>query len=335
MKTNKYIAVVGSGWRAFTWYNIIEKMPGVRLATVVCRNAEKAEKIKQTYPQARVVSDISEIKNADHVLLCVNKASNVDVAENLLAKGFSVFCETPAGITPDEREKLKKYVGKEFQITEQYPLRPRLAAIKKLCEKGYFGKVHTVEVSCCHSYHAAAVVRAFLQTEKNLPEITKIAINDEYYESDGRNGKKPPELKEHKRVMALLDFGDRRAIYDFSHAQYFSRIRSERFAVKGTAGECVDGKGHTLKNGSELPFEIMPVFSGVDCGLHAPELEKIVCDGEILFENPFIGCRFSEEEIAMASWLNEAIKSFDEDKPIYPASEGAIDSSIAAEIENV
>ena len=182
-----------------------------------------------------MVADIEQIESADHVLLCVNKASNVSVAESLLARGYSVFCETPAGFTVSEREKLKQYVGKEFQITEQYPLRPRYIAIKKLAEKGYFGKVHTVEVSCCHSYHAAALIRAFLQTQKKLPEITKTLVNDEYYESNGRNGKKPPELKAHQRVMALLDFGDRRAIYDFSHAQYFSLIRSERFAVKGTA----------------------------------------------------------------------------------------------------
>ena len=42
----KSIAVVGSGWRAFAWFTIINVMPGVTLKTVVCRNAEKAERIK-------------------------------------------------------------------------------------------------------------------------------------------------------------------------------------------------------------------------------------------------------------------------------------------------
>ena len=178
MKNKKNIAVVGAGWRAFTWYNIIDKMPGVTLSEIVCRNAEKAEVIKKMYPHARIINAVKEIEKADHVLLCVNKASNVSVAESLLACGYSVFCETPAGFAVSEREKLKQYVGKEFQITEQYPLRPRYIAIKKLAEKGYFGKVHTVEVSCCHSYHAAALIRAFLQTQKKLPEIIKTLIND-------------------------------------------------------------------------------------------------------------------------------------------------------------
>lgn len=314
----KSIAVVGSGWRAFAWFTIINVMPGVTLKTVVCRNAEKAERIKRMYPHVRVVADIEQMESADHVLLCVNKANNIGVAESLLARGYSVFCETPAGFTLSEREKLKQYIGKEFQITEQYPLRPRYIAIKKLAEKGYFGKVHTVEVSCCHSYHAAALIRAFLQTQKNLPEITKTVINDEYYESDGRNGKKPPELKAHKRVMALLDFGDRRAIYDFSHAQYFSLIRSERFAVKGTAGEILGDKGYMLRGESEIPFELMPIYSGTDCSLHAPELDKIVCDGEVLFKNPFTGCRFSEEEIAMALWLKLSTELYDKGEAFTP-----------------
>ena len=335
MQTNKSIAVVGSGWRAFTWFNIINVMPGVTLKTVVCRNAEKAEQIRKMHPHARVVADIEQIESADHVLLCVNKASNVSVAESLLARGYSVFCETPAGFTVSEREKLKQYVGKEFQITEQYPLRPRYIAIKKLAEKGYFGKVHTVEVSCCHSYHAAALIRAFLQTQKKLPEITKTLVNDEYYESNGRNGKKPPELKAHQRVMELLDFGDRRAIYDFSHAQYFSLIRSERFAVKGTAGEIFGDKGYRLKGESEIPFELMPIYSGTDCSLHVPELDKIVCDGEVLVENPFTDCRFGEEEIAMALWLKLATELYDKGEALYPACEGAIDATLAAEIENI
>ena len=335
MQTNKSIAVVGSGWRAFTWFNIINVMPGVTLKTVVCRNAEKAEQIRKMYPHARVVADIEQIESADHVLLCVNKASNVSVAESLLACGYSVFCETPAGFAVSQREKLKQYVGKEFQITEQYPLRPRYIAIKKLAEKGYFGKVHTVEVSCCHSYHAAALIRAFLQTRKKLPEITKTVINDEYYECDGRGGKKPAELKNHKRVIALLDFGDKRAIYDFSHAQYFSHIRSERFSVKGTAGEYIDGRGYRLNGETEVPFETVPVYRGTDCSLHPIELDKIVCDGEILFENPFIGCRFGEEEIAMALWLENAIKLYEKGETLYSAADGAVDAFIAAGIEDI
>ena len=92
MKNEKTIAIVGAGWRALTWLNVINEMPGVALGEVVCRNAENAVKIKNLYPRARVVSDLSEIERADHVLICVNKANNVEVADNLLGRCFSVFC---------------------------------------------------------------------------------------------------------------------------------------------------------------------------------------------------------------------------------------------------
>ena len=58
-------------------------------------------------------------------------------------------------------------------------------------------------------------------------------------------------------------------------------------------------------------------------------------DGEVLFENPFTDCRFSEEEIAMALWLKLATELYDKGEALYPACEGAIDATLAAEIENI
>ena len=91
MKKVKTIAVVGAGWRALSWLNVIKKMPGVALGEVVCRNAENAVKIKNLYPCARVVSDISEIERADHVLICVKLPIIFSVA------GFRCFAKLPRG----------------------------------------------------------------------------------------------------------------------------------------------------------------------------------------------------------------------------------------------
>ena len=55
----------------------------------------------------------------------------------------------------------------------------------------------------------------------------------------------------------------------------------------------------------------------------------------MLFENPFTDCRFSEEEIAMALWLKLATELYDKGEALYPACEGAIDATLAAEIENI
>lgn len=332
----KKIAVVGAGWRAMTWFNVINTMPGFSLDSIVVRNSEKAEMLKKQYPNTKILADVKQLGNANHVLLCVNKASNVALSCELVNRGFSVFCETPAGIAADlstDSDNLSYGENVNLQITEQYPLRPRIMAVEKLIDEGYFGEVHTVEISCCHSYHAVAVARKILKTGDKMPKITKFVIDDEYYESDGRNGKKEPELKNHKRTIALLDFGDKRAIYDFSHGQYFSSIRGERISVKGTKGEYINGSGYRLVNGSEIPFSVAPVFSGADCGLHALDLLQLTCDGKVLFENPFIGCRFSEEEIAMALWLKNASDKYRRGEPIYSLKQGAIDVAIAAKLD--
>ena len=55
----------------------------------------------------------------------------------------------------------------------------------------------------------------------------------------------------------------------------------------------------------------------------------------MLFKNPFTGCRFSEEEIAMALWLKLSTELYDKGEAFYPACEGAIDSTLAAEIEAI
>ena len=66
-----------------------------------------------------------------------------------------------------------------------------------------------------------------------------------------------------------------------------------------------------------------------------PFISKNTPTGEVLFENPFTDCRFSEEEIAMALWLKLATELYDKGEALYPACDGAIDATLAAEIENI
>ena len=67
--------------------------------------------------------------------------------------------------------------------------------------------------------------------------------------------------------------------------------------------------------------------------MHALDLLQLTCDGRVLFENPFIGCRFSEEEIAMALWLKNASDKYRRGEAIYSLKQGAIDVAIAAKLD--
>ena len=87
----KKIAVIGVGWRAMTWFNVINAMPNFLLDSIVVRNSEKAEMLKKQYPNTKILADVKQLGNVDHVLLCVNKASNIELAYELVNRGFSVF----------------------------------------------------------------------------------------------------------------------------------------------------------------------------------------------------------------------------------------------------
>lgn len=326
----KNVLVIGSGWRAETWLKIINRLPDFKTEALVCRNPQKAVVFSEKFGVSTVASISDALgKSFDFALVCVSKGDNAAVSESLLRSGVPVLCETPAGVTDEERKRLYLYDGSNFQFAEQYPLRPRYIAMNALVEKNYFGKLHTISLSCCHAYHAVALMRAFLKTGEELPEAHVLSLSDVYTETDGRTGRKPPETLSHERRVALLKFGDKTAFYDFSHGQYFSRIRGERLLLQGTDGEMSNGEGWRVNNGEELPISLRCRYSGQGNSLAAPDLVEISCDGEILFKNPYFGCRLSEEEIAMASCLTAFADGLKSGIPFYSARQAAIDSLIA------
>lgn len=326
----KNVLVVGSGWRAETWLKIINRLPDFKTTALVCRNPQKAVVFNEIFGVSTVPSvDEALEKSFDFALVCVSKDDNAAVSEWLLKSGVPVLCETPAGVTEEECKRLRLYDGTNFQFAEQYPLRPRYLAMNVLAEKNYFGKLHTISLSCCHAYHAVALMRVFLKTGDELPETHLLNLSDDYTETDGRRGRKPPEIVSHERCVAYLKFGDKTAFYDFSHGQYFSRIRGERLLLQGTDGEILNGEGWRVDNGEELPVSLRCRYSGQGNSLSDPDLVDISCDGEILFKNPYFGCRLGEEEIAMASCLTAFADGLKSGIPFYSAKQAAIDSLIA------
>lgn len=326
--SEKKIALVGSGWRAETWARLIGVLPGFRLTSVLVRNAQKAELFSARFGVKTVFSEEALLSDSpDLVLVCVPKGDNFSVTERFVRVGVKTLCETPAGRTKEEREIFSSWEGK-VRVAEQYPLQPRFRALSALISSGALGRVNFLSFSCCHDYHAVALMRALLQTGDALPQVSCLSVADEYAETAGRNGDFPPELLPHERRLALLRFGDRTAAYDFSQAQYFSQIRRARILVQGTLGECENQNGVRLSDGRETPFTLSARYEGRDGSLFSPDLRYISCEGNVLYENPFFGLRLSEEEIAMAECLVRAAENFSARDCCSPC-EAAIDAEIA------
>lgn len=323
----KRILLVGSGWRAETWATLIMKLPDFSLTAVVCRGEEKACKFSSIGAVTVENYEQGLEKGADLVLVCVSKGDGLSVSRFFAAKGFSVLCETPAA--SDEGEYTPSKNGEKIFIAEQYPLQPRFAALKKIADEGALGRVHTLFLSCCHEYHAIALVRRLLNTGDIIPKVSATSFDDEYSVNRGRRGNIPPTVGYSRRTLAFLDFGNMRAVYDFSKEQYFSAIRRSKIILQGTAGEIVNENGCLRRGGSDVPCSLDYVYDGKGGSLYPPDLSAIFFLGEKVYENPWKGLRMSEEEIAMAECLNR----FSSGKG-YPAKEGAIDARIAEKLKS-
>lgn len=319
------IALIGGGWRARMWAKVISVLPDFRLAGVLCRDRAKQPlfaglgcPVFASYEQALSVQ-------ADAVLVCVSKQDNLAVSRLFAEKGYRVLCETPAGGTDEERAL---FSNSAIMVAEQYPLRPVFAAVQAVIGTGILGDVHTLRLSCCHDYHAVALMRALLATGERVPDIAARAFMDEYTTYAGREGAQPPRLQPARRVTACLDFGEKRAFYDWSYGQYFSQIRAGQFCVQGTLGELSGQGGACLRGTGVVPVQLQKIYNGQEGSLFAPDLVAICCMGERIYENPFCGARFSEEEIAMAQCLTDFARGKG-----YSAKDAALDSLIAQNME--
>lgn len=325
------IAIVGAGWRAETWMRVIGRLSDrFCLTAVVCRNADRAEKLRSRgVPAVRALSDL-RTDELDFALVCVSKAENYTVCRELLSSGAAVLCETPAGTEGEQITAFASLDNEKLQFAEQYPFQPRFQAMRAACEKGMIGEAHTLQISCCHGYHAAALMRSFLQTNSVMPSVRAVRIADEYMQLYSRNGAVPAVQVSCDRVLALAQFERKQALYDFSHPQYFSGIRRPRILLQGTHGEMDFAGGVRVCGNTFASFSFSARYFGTGGDLYAPALDTISCGGEILYKNPFFGISLSDEEIAMAHCLYAMRQFLQTGKPFYGASEAALDAQISA-----
>ena len=313
--------IVGAGWRSEFYLRIAALLPEeFSVSGIVIRNPEKREEFAKKY-SVPIFEDLEALLETefDFIVSCVNKASISDFAESLAEKGIFVLTETPV---------MKSGLSKNVQVAEQFHFMPRNQSYKNIIESGILGEVHQVQLSCCHDYHAASLVRFFLGIKDEKPQKTTLTLPDVLTRYNGRNGYIAPTETTSQQRITVLDFGTKSAVYDFNSEQYFSDIRASRIVIRGTKGEIVNNTCTYLKNGTPHSFEIKRNFSGKEENLDGFSLQNVTGDGNVLFENPFKGARFSDEEIAIATCLVK-MKEFKEGgEAFYSAEEAFLDFSL-------
>ncbi len=297
------VAIVGGGWRAKTYIELIKRFSNdFNICAVVVRNPKTAVEIAGM--GVNVVDGVDKLRGlqVDFAITSVSKLNHLAVCKELANLDIPILAETPVGIDEEHYKGFLELAKKrKIQVAEQYALAPGISALIKLVKSGEIGEVNSVYISACHDYHAISVIRQILGVSE-VSEVKSFDLPDEFIETEWRGNKFKPEVKEHIRKLALIKFGNKYAVYDFCSAQYFADARPPRITVRGTLGEADLEGGVKVVDDKTVAFKFeRENFNGAT-NLNLRKITRITCQGKELYKNPFNSV-LTGEQTAMATVL--------------------------------
>lgn len=325
--------IVGAGWRSEFYLRIADLLPDIfKVSGMYIRNRQKREEFSKKYntPIFDTLEKLLET-DFDFIVSCVNKTGICDIVRELACKNIPLLTETPIGTSLKEIETILGEIKPDWrvQVAEQFHFMPRNVAIKSVIDSGIIGEITQAQLSCCHDYHAASLIRFFLGTGDEMPKGFSFTQSDTVTRYNSRGGLlKEPQTVTAEEKFAFFKFKDKTAVYDFNYEQYFSDIRASRIVIRGTNGEIINNSCTYLKNGLPHSFTLRRNSYGANESLDGFTLVNITAEGKVVYENPFKGARLSDEEIAIATCLFNMKKYLDTEVSFYTLKDAALDSKI-------
>jgi hypothetical protein len=142
--------------------------------------------------------------------------------------------------------------------------------------------------------------------------------------------------KSARTTLATIDFGDgRSALYDFTDNQWHNQLRHRRILIRGSEGEISDDSIIRFRKPSVITKSQFNRYQlGHDLNLDGHDVEHISLDGQVVYTNPFVGKRFMDEEIAMATLMRGmSLWVFDDGPEPYTLAQAAQDFLISLAID--
>lgn len=333
-------AVVGSGWRSQFHIRMAQALPDrLQVAAVVTLNAAEAERITSTWGVPAVTSiDEALAAKPEFVVAAVSWPAMPGVVRQLVAAGVPVYAETPPAPELEGLRGLWDEVGASglVQVGEQYTLMPGHASRLELVRQGVVGRPTSVEIASTHLYHAVSLVRSFLDVDMDEVTVNARAFRAPLVDPLTFDGWVPdPQPQLRTTTIATLDFGDGRlGLYDFVENQWWNPLLARRIVIRGSLGEIVDDTVTRLAEGAVVTSPIVYRRTGVDMNLEGNEVVHTSFDGRVVYRNPWVGTRLSEDDVAVASLLT-AVGAWvrDEGPEPYPLAQGCQDHAIGLAIE--
>ena len=213
---------------------------------------------------------------------------------------------------------------------------PSHASRLALARSGAIGTITSVQVSSTHMYHAVALMRAFLapgfgpvtvSARTFVAPLINPLVRDAWTDDD--------TPKDARTIIATIDWGGSMGLYDFTDNQWHNQLRTRRIVIRGSAGEIANDEVVRLTGPRTIVRSpLVRRQTGYDLDLDGFDTDHISLGDTILYRNPFIGLRLSDEEIAIATMLLAmAAWRRGEGAPPYPLAEGCKDHAVALAVE--
>lgn len=304
--------IVGGGWRSEFFLQIARALPEVfEICGMVVRDEEKGKAIEKRWEVKtfRTIDKMLKASNPSFVLVSVSKPAAPGITRELTERGIAVLSETPPAPDLEGLIELNKLTeaGARIQVAEQYHLQPLHAARISIANSGKLGQVSQVHISVCHWYHAMSLMRRFLGISYENATISARCFVSSIVDGPDRYGAIEEEkIVDSEQVIAVLDFGGKLGIYDFTYDQYFSWIRSLHLLVRGNRGEINDEQVRYLKDyRTPVEMDLKRQNAGEKGNLEGYYLKGILAGEDWIYRNPFAPGRLTDDEIAMASCLQK------------------------------
>lgn len=331
-------AIVGAGWRSAFYLRVARELPGrFRVTGVMTGDAARIAALERDWMVA-IRSTIDEVL-ADapaFVVLSVPRTVMPRLLIELAERSVPVLAETPPAA---DLAALQGLVGlaassARIQVAEQYQFQPLHAARIATIRQGLLGSVSEVQVSVAHDYHAMDLVRRYLDLSFDAVTITARRFIAPIVAGPDRGG--PPReerIVSSEQIIAWLEFEKRFAVYDFTSDQYFSWIRGPRVLVRGERGEIRDTTVSFLRDATTpIGVEMIRRDTGHDGNLEGLHLAGITVGPEWVYRNPFAPARLADDEIAVATCLQEMAEYVQGGRSFCTLAEAAWDHELSLRI---
>ncbi len=325
---------VGAGWRAQYFWRAATGLPQLQCVGAVVRS-QRASPV----PVFTSLQECVRVTRPDFAVTATPKAATASVIAELVSLRVPVLAETPPAPDLDGLRALWAEVGSSalVQVAEQYLLMPSHAARAALVRSGVIGVPTQVQVSSTHQYHAVSLMRGLLGVGSGPVSVTATRTIAPLVDPINRDGWTDDlQPRPATTTLATIDFGDGRSgLYDFTDNQWHNQLRFRRILVRGSHGELQDDEvTHLTKTRTILRTPLVRRQTGYDLDLDGFETEHIAFGTEVLYRNPYLGRRWNDEEIAIATLLDRMAAWVQGHGPApYPLADGMQDHRIALAVD--